>query len=81
MIELRLDTGRTHQIRVHMSYIGHPLVGDYLYNEKYYDKGDVRPLLHSKSLDLLQPLTGKRLHLECELPTDFTERIDRKEYV
>ena len=81
LIELELETGRTHQIRVHMSHIGHPLVGDYLYNEKYYDKDNVRPLLHSKSLDLLQPLTGKRLHLECELPTDFKKRIDRKEYV
>ncbi len=79
LIELRLDTGRTHQIRVHMSYIGHPLVGDYLYNERYYDKENVRPLLHSKSLSFLHPITGENLYLECELPTDFKERID--EYV
>ena len=79
LIELRLDTGRTHQIRVHMSYIGHPLVGDYLYNERYYDKENVRPLLHSKSLSFIHPITGENLYLECELPTDFKEGID--EYV
>ncbi|WP_274970523.1 RluA family pseudouridine synthase [Lachnoanaerobaculum orale] len=79
LIELRLDTGRTHQIRVHMSYIGHPLVGDYLYNERYYDKENVRPLLHSKSLSFTHPITGEDLYIECELPKDFKERID--EYV
>jgi len=79
LIELRLDTGRTHQIRVHMSYIGHPLVGDYLYNERYYDKENVRPLLHSKSLSFTHPITGENLYIECELPKDFKERID--EYV
>lgn len=79
LIELRLDAGRTHQIRVHMSYIGHPLVGDYLYNERYYDKENVRPLLHSKSLSFTHPITGEDLYLECELPKDFKERID--EYV
>ena len=79
LIELRLDTGRTHQIRVHMSYIGHPLVGDYLYNERYYDKENVRPLLHSKSLSFIHPITGENLYIECELPKDFKERID--EYV
>lgn len=79
LIELRLDTGRTHQIRVHMSYIGHPLVADYLYNERYYDKENVRPLLHSKSLSFIHPITGENFYLECELPKDFKERID--EYV
>ena len=79
LIELRLDTGRTHQIRVHMNYIGHPLVGDYLYNERYYDKENVRPLLHSKSLSFIHPITGENLYIECELPKDFKERID--EYV
>ena len=79
LIELRLDTGRTHQIRVHMSYIGHPLVGDYLYNKRYYDKENVRPLLHSKSLSFIHPITGENLYLECELPKDFKERMD--EYV
>lgn len=79
LIELRLDTGRTHQIRVHMNYIGHPLVGDYLYNERYYNRENVRPLLHSKSLSFIHPITGENLYIECELPKDFKERID--EYV
>ena len=75
LIELRLETGRTHQIRVHMSHIGAPLVGDYLYNEDDYGKISVRPLLHSKSLEFIHPVTGERMYLECDLPVDFKEKI------
>ena len=75
LIELRLETGRTHQIRVHMSHIGAPLVGDYLYNEDDYGKISVRPLLHSKSLEFIHPITGERMYLECDLPADFKEKI------
>ena len=75
LIELRLETGRTHQIRVHMSHIGAPLVGDYLYNEDDYGKILVRPLLHSKSLEFIHPITGERMYLECDLPVDFKEKI------
>jgi pseudouridine synthase, rluA family len=80
LIELRLETGRTHQIRVHMSHIGAPLVGDYLYNEDDYGKSFVRPLLHSKSLEFIHPITGERMYLECDLPVDFKEKIG-KNYV
>ncbi len=80
LIELRLETGRTHQIRVHMSHIGGPLVGDYLYNEDDYGKSLVRPLLHSKSLEFIHPITGERMYLECDLPEDFKEKIG-KSYV
>ena len=80
LIELRLETGRTHQIRVHMSHIGAPLVGDYLYNENDYGKNSVRPLLHSKSLEFIHPITGERMYLECDLPVDFKEKIG-KNYV
>ena len=80
LIELRLETGRTHQIRVHMSHIGAPLVGDYLYNEDDYGKISVRPLLHSKSLEFIHPITGERMYLECDLPVDFKEKIG-KNYV
>lgn len=80
LIELRLETGRTHQIRVHMSHIGAPLVGDYLYNEDDYGKISVRPLLHSKSLEFIHPVTGERMYLECDLPVDFKEKIG-KNYV
>lgn len=75
LIEIRLETGRTHQIRVHMSHIGAPLVGDYLYNEDDYGKSLVRPLLHSKSLEFIHPITGERMYLECDLPVDFKEKI------
>ena len=75
LIELRLETGRTHQIRVHMSHIGAPLVGDYLYNEDDYGKISVRPLLHSKSLEFIHPITGERMYLECDLSVDFKEKI------
>lgn len=80
LIELRLETGRTHQIRVHMSHIGAPLVGDYLYNENDYGKISVRPLLHSKSLEFIHPIKGERMYLECDLPVDFKEKIG-KNYV
>lgn len=80
LIEIRLETGRTHQIRVHMSHIGAPLVGDYLYNENDYGKISVRPLLHSKSLEFIHPITGERMYLECDLPVDFKEKIG-KNYV
>ena len=80
LIELRLETGRTHQIRVHMSHIGAPLVGDYLYNEDDYGKSFVRPLLHSKSIEFIHPITGERMYLECDLPVDFKEKIG-KNYV
>ena len=80
LIELRLETGRTHQIRVHMSHIGAPLVGDYLYNDNDYGKSFVRPLLHSKRLEFIHPITGERMYLECDLPADFKEKIG-KNYV
>ena len=80
LIEIRLETGRTHQIRVHMSHIGAPLVGDYLYNEDDYGKISVRPLLHSKSLEFIHPIKGERMYLECDLPVDFKEKIG-KNYV
>ena len=80
LIELRLETGRTHQIRVHMSHIGAPLVGDYLYNENDCGKSFVRPLLHSKSLEFIHPITGERMYLDFELPAEFKEKIG-KNYV
>ena len=58
-ISLKLDTGRTHQIRVHMSYIGHPLPGDFLYNPDY--RYISRQPLHSYGLEFIHPLTGEPL--------------------
>jgi RluA family pseudouridine synthase len=67
LVELQLLTGRTHQIRVHMAHIGHPLVGDWLYG----DRDDVRPMLHSKAIDMPHPKSGADLHVEAALPEDF----------
>ena len=69
MLRLQLETGRTHQIRVHMKAIGHPLAGDYLYAPE--DCSAERPLLHSRSLEFTHPVTGERMKLTAELPEDM----------
>ncbi|MDG5473006.1 RluA family pseudouridine synthase [Jeotgalibacillus sp. ET6] len=68
-VELSLETGRTHQIRVHMNYLGHPIVGDDLYG----GKRDViqRQALHSRELTFLHPFTQKELRFEAEPPEDI----------
>lgn len=69
LIELHLETGRTHQIRVHMKHIGHPLPGDFLYNPMY-DQIQ-RQALHSYQLEFLHPLSGKPLLFTAPVPEDF----------
>ena len=69
LVKLRLETGRTHQIRVHMAYIGHPLPGDFLYCPDYSLIN--RQALHSHSLTFLHPVTKKELHFEAPLPDDM----------
>ena len=68
-LELNLETGRTHQIRVHMAYIGHPLLGDTLYNET--PGSFPRQALHSASLSFVHPITGESLTFHAPLPTDM----------
>lgn len=70
LLRLVLETGRTHQIRVHMAYLGHPLVGDFLYGT---EKPDLisRPALHSAHLMLTQPFTEDRLTFDAPLPPDM----------
>ena len=70
LVRLRLETGRTHQIRVHMAYIGHPLVGDFLYGTEDPELIS-RPALHSAHLELCQPFTGQRLTFDAPLPEDM----------
>ena len=69
LVELRLETGRTHQIRVHLKHIGHPIIGDFLYNPDYtYCK---RQALHSASLSFVHPITKKEMHFTSPLPEDL----------
>ena len=68
-LKLQLETGRTHQIRVHMKATGHPLAGDYLYAPE--DCSADRPLLHSRSLEFTHPVTQEPMKLTAELPEDM----------
>ncbi len=76
-VELTLHTGRTHQIRVHMKAIGHPLLGDPVYGPNKTLFGLDKQMLHAKVLGFKHPITGKELYFESELPTYFTTVIDR----
>ncbi|HBC84559.1 MAG TPA: RNA pseudouridine synthase [Clostridiales bacterium] len=77
LLEIKIDTGRTHQIRVHMSEIGYPVVGDMVYSNGKNEFGIQGQMLHAKSLDFKHPITGKQMHLEAELPKYFKEVIDK----
>ena len=72
LVRLRLDTGRTHQIRVHMSYLGHPLLGDNLYGKEIEDnRGLTRAALHACHLEFDQPITGEHLSFDADIPKDM----------
>ena len=66
LVRLKLETGRTHQIRVHMKYLGHPLTGDYLYNPDYRILD--HQALHSWKLEFRHPITGEQMHFAAEPP-------------
>ncbi len=80
-LRLRLETGRTHQIRVHLSHLGHPLLGDEVYssNKSLFEKQHAPYLhgqaLHAKRLILTHPTTKERMTFECELPDNFSHLI------
>lgn len=74
LIEIGLETGRTHQIRVHLSSIGHPLAGDWLYGEP----NAVRPMLHAAEIEMTHPLTDEPLRVAAPLPDDFLEEAHRR---
>ncbi len=74
LVRLLLETGRTHQIRVHMSHIGHPVVSDQLYGSPCPSLIE-RQALHAAALTFLHPITKKELHVEAPLPDDITQAI------
>jgi 23S rRNA pseudouridine1911/1915/1917 synthase len=76
-IRCRLETGRTHQIRVHMASLGHPLLGDETYGAPAPDKGLIGQCLHARELKFIHPRTGESVRLETELPDYFTEVLSR----
>ena len=80
LVEVRIFTGRTHQIRVHMSHIGHPLAGDSMYGGARKLPAP-RQMLHAWKLTLPHPETGRILSLEAPLPGDFTEYLSRLEKI
>ena len=69
LVSLRLETGRTHQIRIHMKYLGYPLIGDYLYNPDMEYIG--RQALHSHRLSFTHPITGEPMEFTAPLPKDM----------
>ena len=75
LLQLKLDTGRTPQIRVHMKYIGYPLPGDYLYEPDYEDIKRVP--LHSYRLEFTHPVTGERIELTSPVPEDMNRMLMR----
>ena len=76
-IQCRLETGRTHQIRVHMAYKGHPILGDMVYGHKKPELGMDSQCLHARELTFLHPRTDEPVTVRCELPEYFTEVLSK----
>ncbi len=74
LLELKLETGRTHQIRVHMAHIGHPLLGDYVYGPKKQPYNLIGQVLHARVLGFVHPVTNKYMEFETKLP-DYFEKL------
>ena len=78
LIELKLETGRTHQIRVHMNYIGHPVVNDPVYGKRKLIN-NTGQCLHAKELGFIHPKTKKYMEFSCDLPKCFIDILDKFE--
>ncbi len=74
-LECRLETGRTHQIRVHMASIGHPILGDTVYGNPKPVKDLVGQCLHAKALRFIHPRTNEPMEVSCDLPADFLNQL------
>ena len=77
LLQVNIETGRTHQIRVHLSHIGYPIVGDYTYSNGKNEFGVVGQCLHAKCLEFKHPITGAEMRLEAPLPKYFEEIIQK----
>ena len=76
LVKCKLRTGRTHQIRVHMNYIGHPIYGDPVYGVKHEEFSLDGQLLHAKKMGFIHPSSGEYVSFETSLPTDFERILD-----
>ena len=76
LLEIKIETGRTHQIRVHLSHIGYPVVGDYTYSNGKNDFNVEGQMLHAKKIKFRHPKTGKEMELEAQLPEYFQKILD-----
>ena len=77
LLQVNIETGRTHQIRVHLSYIGYPIIGDWTYSNGKNEFGVVGQCLHAKCLEFKHPITGAEMKLEAPLPKYFEEIIQK----
>ena len=78
-VRCRLETGRTHQIRVHMAYIGHPILGDTVYGARKPVPGLTGQCLHAVGLRFIHPRTGQPVELHCPLPEEFRQQLRKLE--
>ena len=79
LLEVNIETGRTHQIRVHLSHIGYPIIGDTTYSNGKNEFGIVGQCLHAKSLEFKHPINAEKMFLEAPLPKYFEELIEKLE--
>lgn len=77
LLRVNIETGRTHQIRVHLSQIGYPIVGDFVYSNGRNPFGVEGQMLHSSKLEFKHPITGKEMILEAKLPEYFEEVLEK----
>ena len=75
LLECILDTGRTHQIRVHMKYINHPVINDPVYGKNLY--GDFGQMLHAKEIEFIHPTTKELMKFSCDVPKEFLEILEK----
>ena len=78
LLEVKIETGRTHQIRVHLNHIGHPIVGEQLYGKRNNDLGVYSQMLHAQKLSFKHPQTKKVVKIEAPLPEEFMKLSNRQ---